>query len=168
MIINIVGVAIPGQSFLRILGSGTIEDPFTYSFNLFEDDNSNDRVLNLLEKDLIVEASGEDPITGDFIEVSEQTINHPFSCFWEPVNIVINYLAEHVNLVNDTDTIDPSVPLRIARKGLALLVAAELLENDEGGDKQLAATFRTKYKQSLDKSLGHRTRQAVPFDASPG
>jgi len=68
-----VDLGASGTSTLTITGSGTEDDPYVYSFGLYDDDNDNNAIIALLSGDSYLEASGADATAGASITYFDAT-----------------------------------------------------------------------------------------------
>jgi len=164
IIINNAGPT--GTSTLVKSGTGTPADHFLFTFSMFEDDSSNDRIITLLSGDPDITASGADATTGAFNSLDQVSLIGAI-VNWRPVNIHLEYVAELPEIIDTTLDLDRSIPFDI-KKFLAEKLAARLLEIDEGGDKNLANRLEQRYEQAVGRSAKHRARLTAPNDLHPG
>jgi len=155
-----------GTSTLTKTGNGTAESHFIYTFDLFEDNSSNDIIIILLTGDTDLTASGTDATNGTFVLLSSASLVGAKGN-WRPVNIHLDYVAELPEIIDPSLDLDRSIPLDI-KQSLAEKLASVLLNIDEGGDKLKADTYEITYNRAIARSTKHRSRQTIPNDVIPG
>ena len=164
VVINDAGPS--GASTLTKTGLGTASSHYLYTFNMFEDESSNDAIIALLGGDPDLTASGADATDGAFNPLTLATLSGSISA-WRAMNININYIAQLPVIVDPTKQLDRSIPLDI-RNSLAERLASFMLNMDEGGDKTMAQIFRFDATKAEARATHHRTRGTDPSDVMPG
>jgi len=158
-----------GTSSLATSGSSTREDPLVYAFTLFDDDNDNDAIIALLSGDSYLTATGSDSTSGaSMTHFSATALTNVGELNLSEVEIHIQYYATLPPLSLEADTLHPSIPTLLRTDdGIAYLVAANLIEIEDGGDLQQAERFKRKADDSIDRATRHTSRKSLPGDVRP-
>jgi len=158
-----------GTSSKTITGSGTRSNPLLYTFNLFEDNNSNNAIISLLSGDTSLSASGSDITNGTFNEFSSTPLINQGQAQFEALNIFITYYATLPILSLESDELHPSIPTLIRTShAIAYLAASGLIDTEDGGNKDLVEKYEAKADEIISKAIGHRNKSSVPHDVVPG
>ena len=167
VIINNAGPS--GTSTFVQTGTGTLDDPFLFTLNMFEDDSSNGRINTLITGGPILEVDNVDLTDGSFTALPRTFLSQGNFSNWKPVVLNLVYDQKLPDLLNSGDIVSKSVPLgMIVGEGLANRAAWRLFNKDEGGDLGRANAFNAIYRQELDDVIGHRNEPTQPSDVSPG
>jgi hypothetical protein len=152
-----------GVSTLTITGSGTRLSPYLYTFDLYDDDNSNNNVISLLSADLILAAAGADVTTGaTYLEFTSTPLTNPNLANWKPLNILVAYTALTPELSLLTDYLHPSLhPLFKSTDVIPYLAAYNLMLMIDGADLNRALAYRIKANDIIKRIKKHK-RAGVP------
>ena len=158
-----------GVAALVITGTGVRNDPYVYTFTLYDDANSNNAVIALLEGDLVLEASGTSATVEDYTEFAATALTNPAENYFVPKVIHIRYTATMPMLSLITDSTHSSMPVLASRSNcIAQLAAAELMEMDPGSDKGITQAYRAKAYKTMADAMAHRNRAPQPTSVGPG
>jgi hypothetical protein len=143
-------------------------DPLTYTFNVYDDDSSNDAIIALAPVGLTI--TGADATVGTIIPTSAEFENVAADK-WTQQFLHLRYIAVLPPLVNDTDTLPNALPVLIRTGDCIPYIAAYKMLMAMKGDERLLIMSREYRKESLailDRVRQHRAGNGPPFDASPG
>ena len=160
--VKIVDMGATGTSTMTKEGTGTRSDPYIYTFNTYQDDNSNDSIIALLSSDLELFATGDDSDNGAVPDIDEQLDNGVMSNI-SAYQLVVRYKSIPPELVNSDSLIDESIPVNV-RKLLADGLAAKMAMMNEGG----GMVNRVKFWESKMNSALLKARENSVETTYPG
>ena len=160
-----LNAGVSGTSTLLKTGSGIPSDHFVYTFSLFDNDNSNNSVILLLSGDPDLAVSGTDATNGTFVPITGLSLSGAI-VNWREVVIHIDYVAVIPKITDPTKEVNPSLSNDI-KNNLPEILAATLLDMDEGGDKNLSAKLEYRFNVAKSRSVVHRNRGTSPDDVYP-
>jgi hypothetical protein len=157
-----------GVSSVAITGDADDRsNPLTYTFNLYDDNNSNDVIIALNPTNLTV--TGSDATSGTLVETSFE-LENPAASKWIQQVLHLRYVAIFPKLSNDEDELPLELPVLI-REGdcLAYIAASKILMSMKGDERLLimGREYRKEAKDVLDRCRKHRNGNMPPFDLSP-
>ena len=142
-------------------------NPLTYTFTLYDNNNSNDDIIALAPTDLTI--TGSDATAGPMVATSFELVN-PAASKWTQQVLHLRYVAIFPKLANDEDTLPLELPVLI-REGdcLAYIAAHKLLMSLKGDERLLimAREYNKTARDILDRCRMHRNNNGPPFDISP-
>jgi len=165
----LVDGGVTGTSSVAITGDADDRaNPLTYTFTLYDDDNSNDSIIALAPTDLTI--TGSDATAGTMLETSVE-LSNPAADNWTQQVIHLRYVAIFPPLSNDEDLLPDELPVLI-REGdcLAYIAASKLLDTLKGDERWLimGRTYMKNAVDILNRCRQHRKGGGPPFDVSPG
>jgi hypothetical protein len=158
-----------GTSSVAITGDADDRsDPLTYTFTLYDDDNSNDSIIALAPTDLTI--TGSDATAGTLVETSA-TLENPAASKWTQQVLHLRYIAIFPKLTNDTDTLPDELPTLI-REGdcLAYIASYKLLATMKGDERWIimGREYKKEADGILDRCRRLRNGGGPSFDLAPG
>lgn len=158
-----------GSSSVAITGDADDRaNPLTYTYSLYDNDNSNDNIIALAPADMTV--TGSDLTVGTLIP-TEADLENPAADKWIQQVLHLRYIAIFPKLSTDEDVIPLELPVLI-REGdcLAYIAAHKLLQSMKGDERLIimARSYKSTYEDILARCKGHRNGLGPPFDVSPG
>lgn len=167
--IAFVDAGASGVSALVKTGSGTRADPYLYTFNLYDDDNSNDAIILLLSGDPDLGAAGADATDGaTYLTFTSTQLTHAAATYWTPKNIFIQYVAMLPEMTLGTQEVHPSIPTSVRFSDcIPYLAAGSLLSWVEGGNRDKGRGFEAKGMGLLQAGVTHRNNKGGPRSARP-
>lgn len=155
-----------GTSALVVSGSGTRAVPYLYTFNMFDDNNSNDDLIALLAGDLYLTATGADATDGDVTPVSVSSLDNGVGNYLTLTTIRIAYAAEPSPMTGLSSEIPSYLPQPV-RNTFAEYLAARLSNYEEGGNARKAAKWEKAWNRAMDRSFSNRTATSYPNGMRP-
>lgn len=158
-----------GSSSVAITGDADDRsNPLTYTYTLYDNNNSNDNIIALAPANMTV--TGSDITVGsDFIPTEADLVN-PAADKWVQQVLHLRYVAIFPTLSTDEDTLPLELPVLI-REGdcLAYIAASKLLMSMKGDERLLimGREYAKEAKEIMERSRKHRTGNLPPFDLSP-
>jgi len=150
--------------------SGDAQDrgnPLVYTYNIFDDNSSNDDIIALSPTDLTV--TGSDA-TDAGITPTEVELENPSESKWTLQVLHLRYLAVFPEMTTDTDTLPDELPVLI-RKGdcIPYIAAYKMLDAVKGDERLLimGRTFRQRATDIIERTREHRAGNGPPFDIEP-
>lgn len=166
VVINNLGAS--GVSSLAITGDADDRaNPLTYTYNLYEDQSSNDAIIALTTGDMTV--TGSDANNGSFIDTSATLLN-PSETKWEPQYLHVRYSAIFPALVNEEDEFRDELAVMIKEEEAVAYKAASELMRTMKGDQftiSMAKSFKDEYENILMRAHKHRMAGGPPDDLYP-
>jgi len=140
-----------GTSALVKTGSGTRQDPYVYTFNTYQDDNSNDSIISLLSGDPDLSATGADATSADVPDINEQLLTGIMDNLTAH-QIVIRYKAPPPELINLQSVIDESIPANVRKLIPDGLAARMAMMNEGGGMLSRVPMWESKMRNAILKA----------------
>lgn len=169
--IQVVSVSAGATGTSSVAITGDADDranPLTYTFTLYDDDNSNDDIIALAPANLTI--TGASATVGSMTATSVE-LENPAASKWTQQVLHLRYVAMFPKLSNDTDVLPSELPVLI-RDGdcLAYIAAAKLLDTMKGDERWIimSRTYKKDYAEILDRCRQHRNGGGPAFDLSPG
>lgn len=142
-------------------------NPWTITFTLYDDQNSNDVVIALAPAGLTI--TGSNATDGTFYEV-EASLENEAEGYWTRQNIHIQYVAQYPALANDTDELREELPA-IIRNGdcIPLIAASKMLKSLKGDERTIIMyrEYRKEYQYILERVHSHRMGGGPSLDLEP-
>lgn len=165
----LVNAGATGSSSVAITGDADDRaNPLTYTFTLYENNNSNNDIIALAPTDLTI--SGASATRGAMIATSVE-LENPAAAKWTQQVLHLRYVAIFPKLTNDTDEIPAELPVLI-REGdcLAYIAGAKLLDTMKGDERWviMSRTYKKDSEEILNRCRKHRNGGGPAFDLSPG
>jgi len=157
-----------GTSSVAITGDAdSRSNPLTYTFTLYENNNSNDDIIALAPANLTI--TGASSTRGEIIPTVFE-LENPAAAKWIQQVLHLRYVAIFPRLNTDEDTLPSELPVLI-REGdcLAYIAAYKLLISVKGDERLLIMSreYRKEAQDILNRCRRHRSGNMPPFDLSP-
>ena len=167
--VSLISGGTSGISTVTFSGSGTKLSPYNYLFTLYENDSSNDRIIELIESDPYLSASGASATSGIPSQFGFSSLINDHSEHWVPVSLELHYKANFPAHLNEDDELHPAfvVPLQNG-EAIVLITAASLLKQQRRPQYQSiiddyyneANSILLKYQRNKSKTI--RRKSARP------
>lgn len=164
--VEIINGGTNGTAGLTISGEGTRESPRVYSFTLYEDDGSNDRVIQLLQGDGFLTVTGTDGDEGTQTGISATALSTGIEERWDAVELRVEYAGFWPPLSGPESSLPPTVH-PIVKEALADALAARMLET-AGEDPDKALNLNARFETALRQGNSMNKAPALPGDIYPG
>lgn len=163
--VKITHAGTTGVSSLLKSGAGSRIDPYIYDFQMYDNENSNDRIIQLLSSDTHLSVSGSDADIADLIPIALTPLDNTLfnHLFLHNISVVYNARAERLLSVNSSI---PRWMPHILKTSLAEYLASRLSAMDEGGDPSKAQKWETMWQHNLLKARQDRHASSYPQNDS--
>lgn len=142
-------------------------DPLTYTFNVYDDDSSNDAIIALAPAGLTI--TGASATVGSVTSTSAEFENLSADK-WTQQFLHLRYIAVLPAMANDTDTLPSALPVLIRTGDCIPYIAAYKMLMSMKGDERLLIMSREYRKEALailDRVRQHRAGNGPPYDIEP-
>jgi len=155
-----------------VTGSGTYDDPYLYTFTLYDDNNSNDDIITLLSGDAILTASGASSTNESTVtELGSTPLVNEGEANWQNFRIDIDYKAGVPLLYNLTDELHPCIKAPLDDgDAIAHFAAANLIKRSKRPDYNKVQVFRNDAQEMMftAQSLVSRNKRRRSLRMTPG
>jgi hypothetical protein len=142
-------------------------NPLVYTFNIYDDDSSNNAIIALAPADLTI--TGADATVGSVIPTEAEFNNESAGKFTQQF-IHLRYAAMLPALSNDDDPLHPELHALI-REGdcIPYLAASKMLATVKGDERLLimGRQYNKEAQSILDRVRQHRAGNGPPYDLEP-
>jgi hypothetical protein len=142
-------------------------NPLVYTFNIYDDDSSNNAIIALAPADLTI--TGADATVGSVIPTEAEFNNESAGKFTQQF-IHLRYAAMLPALSNDDDPLHPELHALIREGDCIPYLAASKMLATVKGDERLIIMGRQYNKEAqaiLDRVRQHRAGNGPPYDLEP-
>ena len=157
-----------GTSALSKIGAGTYTSPYVYTFNLYDNNSSNNAIIALLVGDAHLTAEGTSAANVTVTPYGSTPLTQTHRANWAAFAIDMVYKAELPEMYSEEEEMHPSIvnPLR-SGDALAMLAAANLMVKLRK-DPQTIQAFRQQAFTIIQENQFRVNRKMGLFSMKPG
>lgn len=150
-----------GVSVLDKSGTGTRADRYIYDFQIYDNENSNDRIIALLSGDPHLSVEGIDNSIADLIPIADTQLDNGLLDKLFLHNIKVVYAARSPRIASIDSELPRSFPHGL-KAALGEKLSARLSNMDEGGDPNKAQRWEATWNNAVARTRQQKNASTFP------